>query len=103
MTHTTTVADRQNTGSFQTVIAKLDITSLDNANSETFNSTLGEELNLSDVQGAAVIGVENAASYIVQYDHLSGNLVVEGYGGTDPTAGTDVGEVHLRVDGDPAP
>jgi hypothetical protein len=103
VTHTTIVEDRQVTGGFETVVATVDITSLDNANNEAFSPSLGGELNLSAVRGAAVVGVENADSYVVQYDHLEGDLYVEGYGGTDPTGGTDVGEVRLRVDGDPAP
>ena len=102
MTHTTTVEDRVNSGSYESVFATLDITSLDNANNEDF--TPGTELGLRNVYGVAVLGLENPESYVVQFDHLAGNaLYVEGYGGTDPTATTDVGEVRIRVDGDAAP
>jgi len=99
MTHSTTVEDRLSGGNYETVVATLDITSLDNANNEAFDPAA--ELGFDTVLGVAVAGVENADSYVVQYDHLETDLYVEGYGGTDPTAGTDVGEVRVRVDGDP--
>lgn len=100
MTHTTTVEDRLSGGSFETWFVTLDITSLDNANNESFDPAA--ELNLSDLLGVSVAGLEEPESYVVQFDHLDGTtLYVEGYGGTDPTAGTDVGEVRLRVDADP--
>lgn len=100
MTHTTTIEDRRNSGSFRSVFVTLDITSLDNANNEAL--TLADEADLNTVFGASVLGIENPDSYVVEYDHLEDVLYVEGFGGTDPTAGTDVGEVRLRVDGDPS-
>jgi hypothetical protein len=99
MTHTTTVEDRLSAGNFKSVVATLDITGLDNANNEVFDAAA--ELGFDTVFGVSVLGVENADSYVVQWDHLETDLYVEGYGGTDPTAGTDVGEVRVRVDGDP--
>lgn len=99
MTHTTTVQDRLSDGSYKSVIATLNITGLDNANNETFDPAA--ELGFDEVLGVSVEGVENADSYIVQFDHLEDVLYVEGYGGTDPTAGTDVGEVRVKVNGDP--
>lgn len=101
MTYTATVDDRQNSGSFEAVWLTVDITSLANANNEPID--VGAEADMQVVRGVAVLGYEEPASQVVQYDHLEGALYVEGYGGTDPTAGTDVGEVRLRVDGDPAP
>lgn len=101
MTHTTTVEGRESAGSFRSVFATLDITSLDNANNESFDP--GSELGIDNVLGVSILGLENPESYVVQFDHLAGNaLYVEGYGGTDPTATTDVGEVRVRVDGEPS-
>jgi len=99
MTHTTTVEERLSDGNYESVVATLDITSLDNANNESFNPTA--ELGLDVVLGVSIEGVENADSYVVQFDHLENALYVESYGGTDPTAGTDVGEVRVKVSGDP--
>jgi hypothetical protein len=101
MTYTATVDDRQNSGSFETVWLTVDVTSLANANNEPIN--VGSEADLDEVSGVAVLGYEESGSQIAQYDHLEGALYFEGYGGTDPTSGTDVGEVRLRVDGNPAP
>ena len=100
MTHTTTLEERASAGSFRSVFLTLDITSLDNANNEALTGGLAGEADLNSVFGASVLGAENADSYVFEYDHLEDVLYVEGYGGTDPTAGTDVGEVRLRVDGD---
>ncbi|WP_435175642.1 hypothetical protein [Halorussus sp. AFM4] len=99
MTHSTTVERRGIAGDHEYVVATLDITSLDAANNETFDPA--SEFGFDDVFGVSILGVENAGSYIAQFDHLAGNaLYVEGYGGTDPTAGTDVGEVRVKVSGD---
>lgn len=101
MTHTTTVEERVTDGNYKAVFATLDITSLDNANNESFDP--GAEFGFNTVLGVSVEGLENPESYVVQFDHLAGNaLYVEGYGGTDPTAGTDVGEVRVKVSGDPS-
>lgn len=100
MTHTTTVLDRVSEGSYESVFAVLDITSLDNANNESFDPA--SELGFDEVLGVSVEGLENPESYVVQFDHVDGTtLYVEGYGGTDPTSGTDVGEVRLKVSGNP--
>jgi len=99
MTHTTTVEERLSDGNYESVVATLNITSLDNANNEGFDPAA--ELGLDVVLGVSIEGVENADSYIVQFDHLENALYVEGYGGTDPTAGTDVGEVRVKASGDP--
>ena len=100
MTHTTTLEERTSAGSFRSVFLTLDITSLDNANTEDL--TLVDEADLNSVFGASVLGLENAGSYDVEYDHLADALSVVNEDGTDPTTGTDVGEVRLRVDGDPS-
>jgi hypothetical protein len=102
MTHTTTVEHDASDGNYGSVFATLDITSLDNANNESFDPA--SEFNLSDVLGVEILGLENPESYVVEWDHVDGGtLYVEGYGGTDPTSGTDVGEVRVKVSGNPAP
>lgn len=100
MTHTLSEVDHESGGSYISVFATLDITSLDNAASENFDPET--ELGMRNVEGVSVIGVENPNTYVVQpaedYD-----LAVEQFGGTDPTAGTDVGTVTVRVDGNRGP
>lgn len=101
MTFSKTQVDHESGGSFDSVFATIDITSLDSANYEPFDPT--SDFNLRDVLGVSVIGLEEPENYIVQYDHLQQRLYVEGYGGTDPTATTDVGEVVVRIDGNLGP
>ncbi|PSP80172.1 hypothetical protein BRC81_02990 [Halobacteriales archaeon QS_1_68_20] len=100
MTHTTTVEKRVSDGSYEAVFATLDITGLDNANNESFDPAA--EFEFDEVLGVSVEGLENPDSYVVQWDHLENALYVEGYGGTDPTAGTAVGQVRVKASGDPS-
>lgn len=100
MTHTTTVEDRVSDGSYEAVFATLDITSLDNANTESFDPAA--EFGMNTVLGVSVEGLENAGSFDVEFDHVSGTtLSVVNEDGTDPTSGTDVGEVRVKASGDP--
>lgn len=99
MTHTTTVEERLSSGSYETVVATLDITSLDNADSEGFDPA--SELGIDDVLNVEVGRIENAGSYVVQ-PLANNDLQIEAYGGTDPTAGTDIGTVRVTVHGDPS-
>jgi hypothetical protein len=102
MTHTTSEVDRESGGSVVSVYATLDVTSLDNAASESFDPA--SEFNFSDVLGVTILGLENAGTYQAEFDHLDGTtLNVQNVDGTDPTSGTDVGEVRVRVDGDKGP
>lgn len=102
MTHDTTNVDHESGGSVVSVFATLDITSLDNANTEDFDPA--SEFSLQDVLGVAVLGLESPESFTVDFDHLDGTaLSVLNADGTDPTAGTDVGEVRIRVDADKGP
>jgi hypothetical protein len=94
MTHTTTVLDRSAVGDREEVVADLDITSLDNADSESVDPEA--EFNLSPTRGMAVLQAENAGSYVFSVEQ-NNNIHVEEYGGTDPTAGTDVGVVRVKV------
>lgn len=94
MTHTTTVIDRLSTGDSVTVVADIDITSLDNAASEDFDPV--SEFALQGVLNLEVGQLENPNTYVVQAA-ADNDLAVEQYGGTDPTAGTDVGTVRVSV------
>lgn len=101
MTYSITEEDRESGGSYETVFATLNITSLANANNEPFDPA--SVFGFAGVRSVSVVGIEEPESYVVQFDHLENALYVEGYGGTDPTAGTDVGEVRLKIDGDLGP
>jgi len=100
MTHTTTVVDRNSGGDFVTVVADIDITSLDNAASEDFDPLA--ELNLRGVLNMDIGLLENPNTYDVQaaddYD-----IAVQNHDGTDPTATTDVGTVRVSVHGNRGP
>lgn len=100
MTYTISDVDPESGGSYESVFATLDITSLDGANTEPFDPDAA--LNV-DPLGIDVIGVENGDLYDVEWDHLAETFVVQNNDGTDPTAGTDVGEVRIRVDGNKGP
>jgi hypothetical protein len=101
MTHTTTAVDRNlSSGSYESVVADIDITSLDNAASEVFDPAT--EFGFQDVLQVEVGQLENPGTYVVQVEQ-NNNLHVEQYGGTDPTSGTDVGVVRVTVHGDPGP
>lgn len=96
---TYSIADRttESYGSLHMERLVVNITSLANAASEPF--TPGDETRLVDrVDHAYIAGVE-ADAMTVQYDHLSEQFNVNNDDGTDPTAGTDVGEVELVVVG----
>ena len=100
MTHTTTVVADVNSGSYRKIVADLDITSLDNADSEDFSPA--SELGVGEVLNVSVGQVESAGTYVFSAEQ-NNNIHVEAYGGTDPTAGTDVGVVRVSVEADPAP
>lgn len=97
MTNSTTVDDEIVQGNYQVVFATVDITSLANANNEPWDPTANTSLD--DYTSVAVGGIENPQTHVVQWDSDGEAFHVENYGGTDPTAGTDVGEVTVRVEG----
>lgn len=94
MTHTITTEERESGGSYASVFATVDITSLDNAASEDFDPV--SEFALQGVLNLEVGQLENPNTYVVQAA-ADNDLAVEQYGGTDPTAGTDVGTVRVSV------
>lgn len=97
MTNSTTLDDDIVQGSYRVVFATVDITSLANANNEPWDPTANTPLD--DYTRVTVGGVENPETHVIQWDHLSEQIHVENYGGTDPTSTTDVGEVEVRVEG----
>ena len=101
MTHSTVSTDEQNSGSYRVVYRTINITSLDNAGAETFDPEA--ESGLTDALGVSVAGQEADATF-VSYDHVAGTLTATNIAdGTDVAAGTDVGEVTLRIDGSAGP
>ena len=101
MTHSTIDTQRENSGSFVSVYHTIDITSLDSSGSETFDPAV--EGNLRDVLGISVNGQE-ASDQFVRWDHINEQLhVTNAADGTAVASGTDVGEVVLKIDGNPAP
>lgn len=88
-----------NAGALQVEYVTADVTALTNANSEPL-STWANEAGIDDVKAAAVVGLEDADIYTAAYDHLEDAIVFATIAdGTDPTAGTDVGEVKVRLEG----
>lgn len=88
----------ENLGAYQVDHVTADVTDLTNANNEPL-ATWADESSIDRIDGVSVVGVENAGTYNVQYDHLEEDVYVVGHDGTDPTAGTDVGEITLRLEG----
>jgi hypothetical protein len=101
MTHTTTVLDSSVVGDREEVVADVDITSLDNADSEAFDPT-AEFSELRVCRGMTVLQAENAGSYVFSVEQ-NNDIHVESYGGSDPTAGTDVGVVRIKAVGAASP
>ena len=95
-----TVVEEGVQGDHRYVVADHDITSLTNANNEPL--TPESDFTLDAVFGGEILQVEQPGSYVYQLD-ANDDLYVEGYGGTDPTAGTDVGTVRIKWLGSPAP
>lgn len=106
MTYSVTNVERENSGSVDTVLATIDITSLAANGAESID--IGSQFGLEDAAeyGVSVRGQENPGYQIV-YDHLNGALAVK-YADYDASAdgvlidvpsGTDVGEVVIEVVG----
>lgn len=76
-----------------------DVTSLTNANNEPLSSWT-DDSTIDRVQNAQVVGHDQAATYTAAVDHAQSAVVFATIAdGTDPTSGTDVGEVKLRLEG----
>lgn len=95
----------KNAGVFQVEYVTVDVTSLANAGSEPI-SAWQDESGIDDLEGAAVVGQEDGG-YAFSYDHVNGAVHAK-YADYDAAAdgalidvpaGTDVGEVRLRLEG----
>ena len=100
MTKSTSVKESGVQGDLLYLFATVNITSLANAGNEPFDpEAIFDELN--DVHGVAIVGVENADSYQIEFDHLANQLtVVNVADGTNVAAATAVGEVRVKVEGE---
>jgi hypothetical protein len=99
MTYSITNVEQENRGSADSVVATVDITSLDSAGFEPFDPSAA--LGIDDVAdyGARVCGQENTA-YLIRWDTANSRIsVVNVSDGTDVTSTTDVGEVVLEFVG----
>lgn len=100
MTHTNTAVDELSDGNYVSRVVDVDITSLDNAASEDFDPVA--ELGFRDVFGGVVLQAENPGAY--QFTVAQDNdISVQNADGTDPTAGTDVGVVRVKWQGNRGP
>lgn len=99
--NTETVEEELSAGSFTSVIVTLDIQSFTNPESYDPTSTTGGGSKvLRSLLGASVIGVEKGDSVAVSYDHLANEINAVSHDGT--AAPSDLGEVRLRLDGEPS-
>lgn len=79
-------------------VATVDVSSLTNADNEPWDPSEGT--GIAEPRSVQVVGFEGADTYTAQWDHTQQAIVFETIAdGTQPGAGTDVGEVKLRVDG----
>lgn len=75
-----------------------DITSITNADNEPL-STWTDDSGIDQVDNAQVVAHDDK-SFLAKVDQANDRvLVVTVSDGTDPTAGTDVGEITLRLEG----
>lgn len=75
-----------------------DVTGLTNADNEPL-STWTDQADIDVVDNATVVGHDNK-TYLAKVDDQNDQvLVVDISDGSDPTAGTDVGSITLRLEG----
>lgn len=75
-----------------------DVTSLTNAGNEPL-STWTDDSGIGQVDNAQVVSHDDSA-YLAKVDHANDQvLVVSVSDGSNPTSGTDVGEITLRLEG----
>ena len=75
-----------------------DVTSLTNADNEPL-STWTDQSGIDVVDNATVVGHDDKAYLATVDDQNDQVTVVSVSDGTDPTAGTDVGSITLRLEG----
>lgn len=88
----------ENLGVRQVEEVTKDITSLTNADNEPL-STWTDDSAIDTIDNATVVGHDDK-SFLAKVDDQNDQvLVVSVSDGTDPTAGTDVGSITLRLEG----
>lgn len=88
----------ENLGVRQVEEVTADVTSLTNADNEPL-STWTDQSGFDDLDNATVVGHDDKAHLAKVDDQNDQVLVVAVADGTDPTAGTDVGSITLRLEG----
>jgi len=107
MTNTTTVVDELSEGSYTSVVADVDITSLGSAGTESFDPAT--EFGLSDCHGGTVLQQENGgyAITVAQNNDITAKYADNDAGsdGTliDVPSNTDVGVVRIKFEGNRGP
>lgn len=87
-----------NAGVLQYEHATVDASALTNANNEPWDPEANT--GLSNVDAVNVVGYTEGTTYTVAWNHTSEQFEFATIAdGTDPGAGTDVGEVKVRVEG----
>ena len=88
----------ENLGARQVEEVTADVTSLTNADNEPL-STWTDESGIDVIDNAQVVSHDDK-TYLAKVDLANDQvLVVAVADGTDPTAGTDVGSITLRLEG----
>lgn len=99
--NTETIEARENSGSFESYFVTLDIQSFTSPESYDPASETGGGSKLVDtLLGVSILGAETGDAHTFTYDHLTNDIHAVSTDGT--AAASDLGEVRLRVDGDPS-
>ena len=87
-----------NAGALAAAYATVAISALTNANNEPWNPDANT--GLTDAKAVDIVGYDSADTYTVEWDHTQDAFVFATTAdGSNPGAGTDVGEVKVRVEG----
>jgi len=87
-----------NGGALQSEYATVDASALTNANNEPWDPEANT--GLSDVDAVEIVGYTEGTTYTVAWNHSAQQFEFATIAdGADPGAGTDAGEVRVRVEG----
>jgi len=87
-----------NAGVLMVETATVTVDSLTNANNEPWDPEANT--GLTDVDAVTIVGYDSGTTYTVTWNHVDEQFEFAAIAdGTDPTSGTDVGEVKVRVEG----
>lgn len=88
----------KNLGAYQVDHVTADVTSLTNADNEPL-STWTDQSDIDNVVAGSVVSHDDK-NYLAKVDLANSQVLVTTVSdGTDPTAGTDVGSIKLRLEG----